>query len=127
MRITASVVTLNVKDVRASSDFLTNHFGFHEAKSAEGFASLTREDAGMHVCFLALGLPTLPADFRHVGAAGVLLAFQVDDLPAEEQRLRAEGVTLTHETTVEPWGERFFQVTDPNGVIVQLVDWVDVP
>jgi uncharacterized glyoxalase superfamily protein PhnB len=25
--------------------------------------------------------------------------------------------------TVEDWGERAFQVRDPNGVIVQLVDW----
>ena len=23
----------------------------------------------------------------------------------------------------EPWGERASQVTDPNGVIVQLLDW----
>ena len=25
--------------------------------------------------------------------------------------------------TVEEWGERAFQVRDPNGVIIQLVDW----
>ena len=25
----------------------------------------------------------------------------------------------------EPWGERYFQVLDPNGVIIQLVQWVD--
>jgi uncharacterized glyoxalase superfamily protein PhnB len=25
--------------------------------------------------------------------------------------------------TAEEWGERAFQVRDPNGVIVQLVDW----
>ncbi len=25
--------------------------------------------------------------------------------------------------TVEEWGERAFQVRDPNGIIVQLVDW----
>lgn len=24
----------------------------------------------------------------------------------------------------EPWGERLFQITDPNGVIVQFVEWV---
>jgi uncharacterized glyoxalase superfamily protein PhnB len=24
----------------------------------------------------------------------------------------------------EPWGERLVQVTDPNGVIVQFVEWV---
>ena len=23
----------------------------------------------------------------------------------------------------EPWGERAFQVTDPNGGVVQLLDW----
>ena len=124
MRITGTAVTLNVADVPASSEFLQKHFGFREVMSADGFASLTREDAGMHIGYLAIGLPTLPADFRDIGAAGVLVAFEVDDLPAEERRLRAEGVPITHETTVEPWGERFFQVTDPNGVIVQLVDWV---
>jgi uncharacterized glyoxalase superfamily protein PhnB len=25
--------------------------------------------------------------------------------------------------TAEAWGERAFQVRDPNGIIVQLVDW----
>lgn len=24
----------------------------------------------------------------------------------------------------EPWGERLFQVTDPNGIVIQLVEWV---
>ncbi|AJC61484.1 hypothetical protein GZL_08961 [Streptomyces sp. 769] len=23
----------------------------------------------------------------------------------------------------EPWGETLFQVTDPNGVIIQFVEW----
>jgi hypothetical protein len=25
--------------------------------------------------------------------------------------------------TVEEWGERAFQVRDPNGVVIQLTDW----
>ncbi|SHN24714.1 VOC family protein [Cryptosporangium aurantiacum] len=124
MRITASAVSLNVDDVLASSEFLQKHFGFREVMSADGFVSLTRDDAGMNVIYLRRGLATLPADFRDVGAAGILVAFDVEDLPAEEARLRAEGAPITHELTVEPWGERFLQVTDPNGVIVQLVDWV---
>ncbi|WP_416212005.1 hypothetical protein [Nostoc sp. DedSLP04] len=28
---------------------------------------------------------------------------------------------ITTEIESEPWGERFFQVTDPNGVVIQLV------
>ncbi|MFI5960421.1 VOC family protein [Cryptosporangium sp. NPDC051539] len=124
MRVTASAVSLNVEDVPASSQFLQKHFGFREQMSADGFSSLGRDDAAMNVIYLRRGLETLPADFREVRAAGVLVAFVVDDLNGEEARLRSEGVPITHELTEEPWGERFLQVTDPNGVIVQLVDWV---
>jgi uncharacterized glyoxalase superfamily protein PhnB len=47
----------------------------------------------------------------------------VDDLEGELARLQDEGVTITMPLTSEEWGERAFQVRDPNGVIIQLVDW----
>src|SRR5690349_24022853 len=123
MRITASAVPLNVDDVPASADFLVEHFGFRPVMIADGFASLTRDDAGLNVIFLRRGLPTLPADQRDDRAQGLILAFEVDDLDAELSRLEAEGVAVTMPLTVEEWGERAFQVRDPNGIIVQLVDW----
>lgn len=123
MRVSASAVSLNVADVAASSRFLTTHFGFREEMAADGFASLTRDDVGMNVVFLRRGLPTLPDDQRDEHATGVILAFVVDDLEGELARLQAEGVAITMPLTVEEWGERAFQVRDPNGVIIQLVDW----
>jgi uncharacterized glyoxalase superfamily protein PhnB len=123
VQITASAVSLNVDDVPASSQFLIDHFGFQEAMAADGFASLTREDAAINVVFLRRGLPTLPADQRDVRATGLILAFEVTDLEGELARLEGEGVTITMPLTSEEWGERAFQVRDPNGVIVQLVDW----
>jgi len=123
MRITASAISLNVEDVTASSTFLTDHFGFREEMAADGFASLTRDDSGMHVVFLRRGLPTLPADQRDDHANGLILAFTVEDLEGELARLQDEGVAITMPLTSEEWGERAFQVRDPNGVIVQLVDW----
>jgi catechol 2,3-dioxygenase-like lactoylglutathione lyase family enzyme len=123
VHITASAVSLNVDDVEASSAFLTTHFGFHEQMAAPGFASLGRPDAGMSVVFLRLGLPTLPADQRDEHARGQILAFEVDDLEGELARLEGEGVRITMPLTTEEWGERAFQVRDPNGIIVQLVDW----
>ena len=123
MHITASAVSLNVDDVEASSAFLTAHFGFHEDMSAPGFASLSRPDAGMSLVFLRVGMPTLPADQRDEHARGQILAFVVDDLEGELARLEREGVRITMPLTTEEWGERAFQVRDPNGVIVQLVDW----
>ncbi len=123
MQMTSSAVSLNVEDVAASSAFLVEHFGFREEMAADGFASLTREDAGMNVIFLRRGMQTLPDDQRDEHARGLILAFVVDDLEGELARLHAEGVTITMPLTAEEWGERAFQVTDPNGVIVQLVDW----
>jgi len=123
VKITASAVSLNVEDVEASAAFLTGHFGFRQEMAADGFASLAREDAGMNVIFLRRGLASLPDDQRDDHADGVILAFVVDDLEAELARLDAEGVAITMPLREEPWGERAFQVTDPNGVLVQLVDW----
>ncbi len=123
MHITASAVSLTVADVEASADFLVRHFGFQQEMAAPGFASLSRPDAGMNIAYLAVGLPTLPEDQRHEHARGQILAFVVDDLEGELARLEAEGVRITMPLTTEEWGERAFQVRDPNGVIVQLVDW----
>ena len=123
MKISASAVSLTVADPEASARFLVEHVGFTLSMSADGFASLAREDAGMSVIYLRTGLDSLPADQRDEHASGLILAFVVDDLEGELARLESEGVTITMPLTVEPWGERAFQVRDPNGVIVQLVDW----
>ncbi|OHV40922.1 glyoxalase [Parafrankia soli] len=123
MKISSFAVSLNVDDVAASAAFLARHFGFTELMAADGFASLGRDDAGMNVVYLRRGLPTLPADQRDDHATGLILAFVVDDLEGELARLQGEGVAITMPLTVEEWGERAFQVRDPNGIIVQLVDW----
>ncbi|MDX6708619.1 MAG: hypothetical protein QOI48_4465 [Solirubrobacteraceae bacterium] len=123
MQITSSAVSLNVEDVPASSSFLVEHFGFHEEMAADGFASLPRDDTGMNVVFLRRGLESLPADQRDDHASGIILAFVVNDLEGELARLQAEGVAITLPLTAEDWGQRGFQVRDPNGVIVELVDW----
>ena len=123
MKITASAVSLNVDDVAASARFLTSHFGFREEMSADGFVSLARDDTGMNVVFLRRGMDMLPTDQRQDHACGLILAFEVDDLEGELTRLQSEGVAITMPLRAEEWGERAFQVRDPNGVIVELLDW----
>ena len=123
MKISSSAVSLNVENAEASARFLKDHFGFTEVMAAEGFASLTRDDVGMNVIFLRRGMETLPDDQRDVHATGLILAFEVDDVEDELVRLEGEGVPITMPLTAEEWGERAFQVRDPNGIIVQLVDW----
>jgi uncharacterized glyoxalase superfamily protein PhnB len=42
----------------------------------------------------------------------------IDDIDREYARIQSEGVPITTAIETEPWGERFFQVTDPNGVVI---------
>ncbi|MGE5636292.1 MAG: VOC family protein [Nocardioidaceae bacterium] len=51
----------------------------------------------------------------------------VDDIDAEYARLTAPGTAILTPIETEEWGERYFQVEDPNGVVVQLVQWVAAP
>jgi catechol 2,3-dioxygenase-like lactoylglutathione lyase family enzyme len=128
MRITASAVSLNVDDPEASAAFMRDHLGFETEMASDGFVSLSRPDAGANLVYLRTGLPTFkPASLAGHRADGLLLVFVVDDVDAVYERLVREGVEMTTPLETEEWGERFFQVTDPCGVVVQLVQWVAAP
>ncbi len=128
MQITASAISLNVEDPTASAAFAREHFGFQEDMAADGFVSLSRPDAGFNLVYLRTGLSTFkPASMAGKRADGLLLAFVVDDVDREYERLIAEKVEITTPIETEEWGERYFQVTDPCGVVIQLVQWVAAP
>jgi predicted enzyme related to lactoylglutathione lyase len=128
MNITASAISLNVDDPTGSAAFVKRHFGFAEQMTADGFVSLAREDAGFNLIFLRTGLASFkPERLRGHRADGLLVVFVVDDVDGEYARLQHEGIAITTPIETEPWGERYFQVTDPNGVTIQLVQWLQVP
>ncbi|MBF6473065.1 MULTISPECIES: VOC family protein [Nocardia] len=125
MNITASVISLNVPDPVASAKFLIDHLGFEEKMSADGFVSLDRDDAGLNVVYLRTGLASFkPKSAAGSAGEGLLVAFVVDDIDAEYARLQGEGVPIVTPIETEEWGERYFQMSDPNGIIIQLVQWV---
>ncbi|GAB2725302.1 VOC family protein [Nocardioides pakistanensis] len=125
MKVTDTAVSLNVPDVAASADFAKTHLGFEEAMADEGFVSLRHPDGGFNVIFLATGLSTFkPAEIAGPAGQGLLLALVVEDLDAEFDRIAAEGARVVTPPETEPWGERYCQFGDPNGIVWQLVQWV---
>ena len=125
MRITGSAISLNVADAAESAAFMETHFGFERAMEAEGFVSLRRADAGFNLIFLNVGLSTFrPASHAGPAGPGVLIVFEVENIDAEWEQLQDRQLTFPTPIETEPWGERYFQVLDPNGIIVQLVQWV---
>jgi predicted enzyme related to lactoylglutathione lyase len=124
--ITASAISLNVSDVEASAQFAEAHLGFVREMASDGFVSLARPDAGFNLIYLALGLSTFkPAANAGRAGDGLLVVFVVDDVDDAYRTIVGAGVGVTTEIETEPWGERYFQVTDPNGIVFQLVQWVE--
>lgn len=128
MKITASAVSLTVADPERSAVFLEETFQFEREMAADGFVSLTRADLAFNVIYLRAGLPTFkPRDRAERTADGILIVLVVDEIDVEYERLAAIGAPMLTPIATEEWGERYFQVEDPNGVIVQLVQWVAAP
>ncbi len=48
--------------------------------------------------------------------SGVRVAWEVEDATRLHDQLVSDGVVVTQDLAVMPWGHRSFGVTDPNGV-----------
>jgi catechol 2,3-dioxygenase-like lactoylglutathione lyase family enzyme len=59
MQFIASTVSLTVDDVAASQAFFTAHLGYTVQQAADGFASLSRDDA-VDIVLLASCIVVLP-------------------------------------------------------------------
>jgi uncharacterized glyoxalase superfamily protein PhnB len=130
MKVTASTVFLNVADVLASAAFAQDHLGFAESSFAgyppsASLASVTHPGTGFNVIFLDANSASFePAAIAGPAGRGTLLALTVENVDHEAERLAKAGVALTTEPHTEPWGERYCQLTDPNGLVWQLIQWV---
>ncbi|HAO07659.1 MAG TPA: glyoxalase [Chryseobacterium sp.] len=123
MNISSFATCLNVKDVKASSEFFIRHFGFAELMSADGFASLRNIKNNITLIFHEIGLEVLPDDFKQNSTEGVILAFIVTDIEAEEKRLKDQRVVITTPLRTESWGEKLFLLKDPNGILIEVAEW----
>jgi uncharacterized protein len=119
LKITASAVSLNVADPTASAAFVREHLGFEEEMADEGFVSLKREGRRLQP-----GLPSHRAcDLQARGDAGSLRGRALGRVRGRghRRRVRDEGVDITTPIETEPWGERFFQMSDANGVVANYL------
>jgi len=119
------MTTVNVRymvdDVEAAVTFYTTHLGFTLlTKTAPAFADVARGDLR-----LLLSGPTSSAgrpmpDGRRPGPGGWnRIHLIVEDLSAEENRLRAAGVHFRNDIVSGPGGLQIL-VEDPSGNVVEL-------
>ena len=53
--------------------------------------------------------------------SGLVLNFEVDDVDAEYARAKSNALPILLELKDEPFGQRHFITTDPNGVLIDII------
>ncbi|MFI6689138.1 VOC family protein [Streptomyces sp. NPDC050485] len=121
VNITSSAISLHIADAAASSEFFTTHLGFREVVRGEGYICLGRDDAAADIVLLERSPEDPPRD--RPGPQDVTVSFTVTAIADEHDRLRREGAPIITALRQQPWGNWQLRLTDPNGVIVELVEW----
>lgn len=87
--------------------------------------SASWDEHGRGIILLATGTGQIEI-FEHVDTGsppvptGMKLAWEVDDVDAEFDRLAAAGVTILEGPTDRPWGHRNITISDPDGIAITL-------
>jgi catechol 2,3-dioxygenase-like lactoylglutathione lyase family enzyme len=108
-----SLVTVFVEDPFSLRDWYTSNLGLSVSSETDRFVQLADETGRPCVAF-------------HVGrpighAEHVQLHFEVDDVDAEYERLRAANIPFDEPPADKPWGWRVAALRDPAGLTVELV------
>lgn len=116
MKIKRVDTTISTDKLSESKEFYIRHFNFELVYESDWYIELIAPGLPAGISFTK---PQRDAgEFFH--GSGIIISFEVDDVDAEYQRLKAAGVKIYQDLLDKPWGERSFVVNDPNGVHVYI-------
>lgn len=121
MRTTSFYPVLMTGNVPRAAAFYQAHFGFAPRFEADWYVHLQSAlDPAVNLAILDGDHATIPAPGRG-HARGVLLNFEVEDVDAVHDRLRAAGLPMLLSLRDEAFGQRHFITADPDGVLIDVI------
>ena len=116
MKIKRVDSTISTNKLQESKEFYMQHFDFRLVYESDWYIELIARDLPNGISF------TLPQreEGEFFNGKGLIISFEVDDVDAEYDRLKAEDVQIYQEMQDKPWGERSFVIDDPNGVHIYI-------
>ena len=108
-------------DVAATAAFYCTHFRFQPLFESDWYVHLqSTEDEYVTLAVLDGQHETIPASARGK-VSGLLLNFEVEDVDAIYDTLRAQGLPILKDICDEDFGQRHFITADPNGVLIDII------
>lgn len=109
------------RDPQVSAEFFRRCFGF-DAVTELGWYVHLRHSCGAEVAFMAADHESQPAEYRPaLPGRGIIFSIEVEDADRAIARLIELGCTITHPIVTETWGQRHFGLTDPSGLMIDIV------
>lgn len=125
MKVNSYYPVLCVEDVKKSADFYQQHFNFRAVFENDWYTHLTMQDnPAINLALLASNHASVPEAFRKK-AQGVLLNLEVDDVDSLYASFTSQGVPILLELRDEPWGQRHFILSDPSGIMIDIIKLIE--
>ena len=121
MKLNAGIITNQLPE---SKQFYCNVLQFGVTFENDFYLLLHMPNHQAELSFLTPDHPSQQPLFQPAfGGNGVYLTIEVADVDAEYDRITALGVPVAIPIRNEPWGDRHFALTDPNGVGIDIVTY----
>jgi len=121
MKCTQFYPVLMTADVAGTAKFYCDHFRFKPSFESDWYVHLqSSEDEAVNIAVLQGDHETVPQSARGK-VTGLIINFEVADVDAEYDRVRASGLTILLALRDEPFGQRHFITADPNGVLIDVI------
>ena len=121
MKLNAGIVTEKLAE---SKQFYTTVLGFGVTFENDFYLLMHTPGQQAELAFL---LPNhesqQPLFHEPFNGQGMFLTIEVEDVDALYKEIKAKGIPIKIELRDEPWGDRHFAITDPNGINIDLVKY----
>ena len=121
MKSSSFYPVLMTEKVKETGEFYQKFFGFSVVFEADWYMSLKQEETGAELAILQASHETVPSSFGK-SVQGLILNFEVVDVDQVYQKLIKEHRLPLHLTLRdEAFGQRHFIISDPNGVLIDVI------
>lgn len=121
MKLNAGIITSKLAETK---EFYTNILGFGISYENDFYLLLHAPGKQAELSFLlpnhASQQPLFQQPFQ---GQGMYLTIEVEDVDRLYQELKKKKVEIKIDLRNEPWGDRHFAISDPNGIAIDLVKY----
>ena len=121
MQISQFYPLIQTNDVKTTSRFYMENFGFRAAFESDWYYHLqSKSDPSVNLTVLEANHETIPGDRKGV-TEKMIISFEVEDVDAEHGRLANAGLEPIQPLRDEPHGQRHAIYQDPNGILIDII------